>query len=29
MEDYEEADHTTSEGARSVIVVYWKDGSGD
>jgi hypothetical protein len=24
-----EADHTTSEGARSAVVAYWKDGSGD
>jgi hypothetical protein len=29
VEDYEEAGHTTSEGARSAVVAYWKDGSGD
>jgi hypothetical protein len=29
VEDYEEADHTTSEGAQSVVVAYWKEGSGD
>jgi hypothetical protein len=29
VEDGEEADHTTSEGARSAAVAYWKDGSGD
>lgn len=29
VEDGEEADHTTSEGASSAVVTYWKDGSAD
>jgi hypothetical protein len=29
VEDCVEVDHTTLEGARSVAVVYWKDGSAD
>lgn len=29
VEVCKEADHTTSEGARSAVVAYWKDGSGD
>jgi hypothetical protein len=29
VEDCKEADHTTSKGARSAVVVYWKDGSCD
>jgi hypothetical protein len=29
VEDGGEADHTTSEGARSTAVAYWKDASGD
>ncbi len=29
VEDCVEADHTTSEGARSAVVAYCQDGSGD
>jgi hypothetical protein len=29
VEDYEEADYTTLEGAQSIVVAYWKDGSSD
>jgi hypothetical protein len=29
VDGWMEADHTTSEGARSAAIVYWKDGSGD
>jgi hypothetical protein len=29
LEDYREADYTSSEGARLVAVAYWKDGSGE
>jgi hypothetical protein len=29
VEDGEEAGHTSSEGARSAVVAYWKNGSGN